>query len=82
LSNKAEALVNGKLAKVVGIVTMDQTLLDVGDVGDVSVGDEVVLIGRQGGSFIPVEKVAKLAGTIPYEILACITDRVPRIYRA
>jgi alanine racemase len=80
LSNKAEALVNGKFVRIVGIVTMDQTLLDVGDVRQVKVGDEVTLIGRQGNSEILVEKVAKLAGTIPYEILASITDRVPRVY--
>lgn len=81
LSNRAEALVNGKFTKVVGIVTMDQTLLDVGDIDDISVGDEVVLIGRQAESFISVEKISRLAGTIPYEILACITDRVPRVYK-
>ena len=60
---------------------MDQTLLDVGDVKDVEVGDEVVLIGKQGDSEVSVETIAKLAGTIPYEILANITDRVPRIYK-
>ncbi len=81
LSNRAEALVKGQLVKVAGIVTMDQTLLDVGHVADVQVGDEVVLIGEQKGMEISVEKVAKLARTIPYEILAGITDRVPRIYK-
>ena len=81
LSNKAEALVNGQYVRIVGIVTMDQTLLDVGEVAGVAVGDEVTLIGRQGKAEIHVEKVAKLAGTIPYEILASITDRVPRVYR-
>ncbi|MDD4956450.1 MAG: alanine racemase [Candidatus Omnitrophica bacterium] len=80
LSNKAEALIKGKFVKVVGIVTMDQTMLDVGDIGGVQVGDEVVLIGRQGFSEIPIEKIAKHSGTIPYEILASVTDRVPRIY--
>ncbi len=81
LSNKAEALVNGKFVRIAGIVTMDQTLLDVGDVEDVKVGDEVTLIGRQGDSEMLVEKIAKLAGTIPYEILSSITDRVPRVYK-
>ncbi|MGB3112549.1 MAG: alanine racemase [Candidatus Omnitrophota bacterium] len=81
LSNKAEALVKGKHVKVVGVVTMDQALLDVGHVKDVKIGDEVVLIGRQGKSYVPVEKVARLAGTIPYEIVSSITDRVPRIYK-
>jgi alanine racemase len=81
LSNKAEALVKGQFVRVVGMVTMDQTMLDVGHIPGVEVGDEVVLIGRQGDAEILIEKIAKLAGTIPYEILASITDRVPRIYR-
>ncbi|MFH1837564.1 MAG: alanine racemase [Candidatus Omnitrophota bacterium] len=80
LSNKAEALIRGQHVRVVGMVTMDQTLLDVGDVKDVKIGDEVVLIGKQKNSEIPIEKIAKLAGTIPYEILAAVTDRVPRVY--
>lgn len=82
LSNKAEALVRGQFVRVVGMVTMDQTLMDVGHIKDINVGDEVVLIGQQGGSEIHIEKIAKLAGTIPYEILSAITDRVPRIYKS
>jgi alanine racemase len=81
LSNKAEALVRGKYVRVVGMVTMDQTLLDVGDVPDVGVGDEVVLIGKQADEEISIENIAKLSGTIPYEILSQITDRVPRVYK-
>ncbi|MFC1644222.1 alanine racemase [Candidatus Omnitrophota bacterium] len=81
LSNKAEALVNGQYVRIVGMVTMDQTLLDVGHIKDVGVGDEVVLIGKQGQSEVLIEKIAKLAGTIPYEILSAITDRVPRVYK-
>jgi len=80
LSNKAEALIKGNHVKVAGIVTMDQTLLNVGHIKDVKIGDEVVLIGKQGTSEISAEKVAKLAGTIPYEIVAGITNRVPRVY--
>lgn len=82
LSNRAEALVRGQSVRVVGIVTMDQTLLDVGHVKDVKLGDEVVLIGEQDGIQNPIEKVAKLGGTIPYELLSAITDRVPRIYKS
>jgi alanine racemase len=81
LSNKAKALVRGRFVRVAGIVTMDQTLLDVGHIKGVSIGDEVVLIGRQGESEISIERIAKLAGTIPYEILSQITDRVPRVYK-
>jgi alanine racemase len=81
LSNKAKALIRGQYARVVGIVTMDQTLLDVGHIKGVKVGDECVLVGKQRKKEIPVEKIAKLAGTIPYEIVATVTDRVPRIYK-
>ncbi|MDP8298630.1 MAG: alanine racemase [Candidatus Tantalella remota] len=81
LSNKAKALVRGRFVRVAGIVTMDQTLLDVGHIKGVSIGDEVVLIGKQGESEISIERIAKLAGTIPYEILSAITDRVPRVYK-
>jgi len=81
LSNKAEALLKGQYVRIVGMVTMDQTLLDVGHVKDVRVGDEVVLIGKQGMAEIHIEKIAKLAGTIPYEILSAVTDRVPRVYK-
>jgi len=82
LSNKAEALIKGHFVRIVGIVTMDQTLLDVGHIEGVKVGDEVVLIGEQDNILISVEKIAKLARTIPYEILAGITDRVPRVYNS
>ncbi|MBF0493944.1 MAG: alanine racemase [Candidatus Omnitrophica bacterium] len=80
LSNKGEALVRGVLARVVGIVTMDQTLLDVGHIPDVKVGDEVVLIGKQKNSVISAEAISKLAKTIPYEILVGLGERVPRVY--
>ena len=81
LSNKAQAIVRGVPVRVAGVVTMDQTLLNVGGIEGVAKGDEVVLIGRQGDALIPVEKLAKLAGTIPYEIVTGITKRVPRVYK-
>lgn len=81
LSNKAEALIKGERAPVIGKVTMDQTMIDVGHIKNVKIGDEVVLIGRQGSNEITTEKLARLAGTIPYEIVCSITDRVPRIYK-
>lgn len=80
LSNRAHALVKGEKARVVGMVTMDQTMLDVGHIDDVRIGEEVVLIGAQGDSQISVESVSKEAGTIPYEVLSAITKRVPRVY--
>ncbi|MCK4596266.1 alanine racemase [candidate division WOR-3 bacterium] len=81
LSNKAKVLVRGERAPVVGKVTMDQTMIDVGHIEGVALGDEVVLIGRQGEGEIRCEELARLAGTIPYEIVCSISSRVPRIYK-
>ena len=81
LSNKAEVLIRGKRAPVVGKVTMDQTMLDVGGIRNVKVGDEVVLIGKQGFDEIRTEKLARLAGTIAYEFICSISNRVPRLYK-
>jgi len=80
LSNRAEVLVRGHRAPVVGKVTMDQTMIDVGHIKNAKVGDEVVLVGKQKSEEIRLEKLARLAGTIPYEIVTGITSRVPRIY--
>jgi alanine racemase len=60
---------------------MDMTMLDVTALREVRVGDEAVLIGRQGDEEITADEVAELAGTISYEILCRIGQRVPRIYR-
>lgn len=81
LSNRAEVLVRGRRASVVGKVTMDQTMIDVGHIRGVKVGDEVVLIGRQGRHEIRMEKLARMAGTIAYETACAISNRVPRIYK-
>jgi len=81
LSNKAYVLVRGKKAPVVGRVTMDQTMIDVGNIRKASVGDEVVLIGCQGREEIRAEKLARLAGTIAYELVSLISNRVPRVYK-
>lgn len=81
LSNKAEVLVRGQYAPVVGKVTMDQTMIDVGHIKGVKIGDEVVLIGKQGRHEIRIEKLARLAGTIAYDFICSISNRVPRIYK-
>lgn len=74
-----EVLVRGRRAKIVGRVTMDQTMIDVTDIPGVRVGDEVVLIGRQGDDEITAEEVADRLGTINYEVVSGILARVPRI---
>jgi alanine racemase len=80
LSNNGDLLVRGARAPIVGMVTMDVTLLDVTDVPGVSVGDEVVIFGRQGESEITVYEVAERCGTIAYEVTCGIGKRVPRVY--
>jgi alanine racemase len=80
LSNRAEVLVRGRRAPVVGTVCMDLTLVDVTDVPGAAVGDEAVLIGRQDGQEIRAEELAAHAGTISYEIFCGIGPRVPRVY--
>ncbi|MEF9438511.1 MAG: alanine racemase, partial [Candidatus Mariimomonas ferrooxydans] len=81
LSNKAEVLVRGVRAPVVGKVTMDQTMVDVGHVKNVKIGDDVILIGRQKSDRITAEELARFCSTIPYEIVCSIGARVPRLYK-
>ena len=80
-SNRAEVLVGGRRCRVLGRITMDQTLVDVSRVPGVASGDEAVLIGRQGGEEITANELASWCDTIPWEVLTGITYRVPRIYR-
>lgn len=72
MSNKGQVLVGGRRAKVVGRVTMNFTMIDVGPQGGVGVGDEVVLIGTQGNESVWADELARWCQTIPYEILTNI----------
>lgn len=81
LSNAgAEVLVGGLRCPVLGRVTMDQILVDVSAVTEPAVGDEVVLIGRQGAAEILAAELAEKSGTIPWEIFTGISSRVVRYY--
>jgi len=80
LSNKGEVLIRGYRAPIVGRVCMDQTMVDVSGIPDVHPGDEAILIGSQGDETIDAEQVAACAGTISYEVLLAVTQRVPRVY--
>ena len=81
LSNKVQVLIGGRRVSQVGTICMDMCMVDVTDLPDVKVGEEVVLLGRQGDEEIRVEELASLAGTIPYEIFCSIGRRVRRIYK-
>ena len=78
-SNRAEVLVRGKRAPVVGRVSMDLTTVDVTDIRNVQQGDEVALLGCQGDAAIGADEIAGWANTISYEIFTSISDRVQRI---
>ena len=80
LSNRGHVIVRGRLAPIVGRVSMDLTLIDVTDVVAAAVNDDVVIIGRQGSTEITAEEVAAKIGTISYEVTCGISDRVPRVY--
>ena len=81
LSNKGSALVCGQPCPVVGRVCMDMLMVDVTHVPGVGVGDEVVIVGRQGDEEITLQQLADLAGTIDYEICTQLNARIPRIYK-
>jgi alanine racemase len=81
LSNKGDILVRGRRAPVVGRVSMDLVTIDVTDISDAALGDEAVLLGRQGNDEVSVEEIAAKTGTIPWEVLCAVSARVPRVYR-
>ncbi len=78
LSSKADVLINGERARVIGRVCMDQTMIDVSDI-DVKVGDVATLFGTDGNETITADDLADIYGTIGYEIVCGISKRVPRI---
>lgn len=81
LSNRGAALVGGLRAPIVGRISMDQLTLAVPLAAPVHVGDPVVLLGRQGSEAIRAGDWAEWLGTISYEVVCGISDRVPRVYR-
>ena len=80
LSNRARVIVRGEYAPVVGRVSMDLTMVDVGHIAGFAVGDEVILIGATGGKSVDAVELARLCESVPYEILCGISQRVPRVY--
>jgi alanine racemase len=81
LPNTAEILIRGRRCPVVGAVCMDMTIVDVTALGDVSPGEEAVLLGAQGDDRITAGELAQKAGLIEYEITCGVSKRVPRAYR-
>ena len=80
LSSRGQMLVHGQRAPIIGRVCMDLTMLDVGHIDGVQVGDEVVVFGQQGNANLTIDEMASLLNTINYELVTSITARVPRVY--
>jgi alanine racemase len=80
LSDRGRAIVRGERARIVGTISMDLTLLDATDIPGVSVGDEVILIGKSDHCSITALEIAQQLDTVPYEVLCSIGKRVPRVY--
>jgi len=79
-SNRGRVLINGRSYPVVGRICMDQSMVDLGPETNVSVGDDVVLIGKSGAEQITCAEWAQILGTITYEVTCQINARVERVY--
>jgi alanine racemase len=80
LSNKGRVIAGGKLAPIIGAVSMDLTTIDVTQCPPLRVGDPVTLLGSEGNISIDAMQMARVAGTISYSVLCGISARVKRIY--
>ncbi len=80
LSGKGYVLIHGKKAPILGRVCMDQFMVDVTEIPNVSFGDKVTLVGHDGGEFLPVEVLSSLSGRFNYEFVCNLGKRIPRTY--
>ena len=81
LGNKGNVLVNGFLAPIVGIISMDVTMADVTDVPDIALGDVATVYGPDGnGNLLAANLVARSIGTVTSDLLCAVSARVPRVY--
>ncbi len=80
LSNKGYVLIGGTKCPILGRVTMDQCMVDVTALDHVAIGDEVVLIGKQGDQEITLDELGELSGRFNYEFVCDLNQRVPRLY--
>lgn len=81
LSNGGIVLINGKEYPIIGRITMDLLMVDIGENSNINIGDKVVLLGTQQKKEISIFSLCKKLGTIPYEIMCSISNRVPRTYK-
>jgi len=80
LSNRGKVIAAGKLTPILGTISMDLTTIDISHTTALGAGDEVTLLGREGASSQDAQEIARIAGTISYNILCNISARVRRVY--
>jgi alanine racemase len=80
LSNRGKVVADGKLAPIIGTISMDLTTIDLSHTTALGPGDEVTLLGAEGDACLDAQQIAKTAGTISYNILCSISARVRRVY--
>ncbi|RKD30070.1 alanine racemase [Thermohalobacter berrensis] len=80
LSNKTEVAIKGKRAPIIGRICMDQSMVDLTDIERVKPGDEVIIMGDGKDNSPHIDEIAKILGTINYEVVCMVSRRVPRVY--
>jgi alanine racemase len=80
LSNRGKVIAGGRFAPILGTVSMDLTTIDITDSPNLQPGDDVTLLGREGGVSLNAQEIAQVAGTISYNVLCGIKPRVERVY--
>jgi alanine racemase len=80
LGNRGSVLLRGQLVPIVGIISMDVTMIDVTDVEGVEIGEIATIYGTDGGQLLPANRVARSIGTVTSDLLCAVSQRVPRLY--
>jgi alanine racemase len=80
LGNRGNVLLRGKLAPIIGIISMDVTMIDVTDIEGVEIGDVATIYGSDGANFLPANRVARSIGTVTSDLLCAVSQRVQRVY--
>jgi alanine racemase len=80
LSNRGKVIAAGQIVPIIGTVSMDVTTIDISRAPELKPGDDVTLLGTEGEATLDAQQIAKVAGTISYNILSSISARVRRVY--
>jgi len=80
LSNRGKVIAAGQIAPIIGTISMDLTTIDVTRAPELKPGDDVTLLGTEGAEQLDAQQIARVAGTISYNILSSISARVRRVY--